>query len=105
MAPPVAERETGQDVTTSSPPHPDATAAGAAVVAPIAVEEKTQSELIIAVGVANIRDAENDKSRMISRAKKGEKVVKLGSSGDWYQVRLSSGVTGWVRSDLVRESR
>jgi hypothetical protein len=104
MTPPVAENETGQDVTTSGSPHPDATTAGAAIIAPIAAGKEDQSELIIAVRVANIRDAENDTSTRISRARKGEKVVKLGSSGGWYQVKLSSGVTGWVRGDLVRES-
>jgi tyrosine-protein kinase Etk/Wzc len=93
----------GQSVPTSSPPKSDATAAGAVVMIPTVVEKEIQSELIITVR-ANIRDAENDKSKIIYRAKKGEKVVKLGSSGSWYKVELSSGVTGWIRGDLVKES-
>jgi uncharacterized protein YgiM (DUF1202 family) len=62
---------------------------------PKVMETETQSTLII-VAVANIRSEPNMKSKIISKSKKGERVVILSISDDWLNVKLSSGLTGWV---------
>ncbi len=35
----------------------------------------------------------------------GEKGEKLGSSGDWFNIKLPSGKSGWVFKDLVGEAK
>lgn len=51
----------------------------------------------------NIRSESNDKSKIIYRVKIDEKAFMVGTSGNWYKIKLSSGLTGWVSKNLVRE--
>jgi hypothetical protein len=53
---------------------------------------------------SNIRAEPSTKSKVIITLRKGEKVVKIDESGDWFSVRLSSGETGWVSKRLVKEA-
>jgi len=69
---------------------------------PTVTATETKSTLILTTA-ANIRSEPNDKSKIISKLKKGDKVVKLSISGDWINVKLPSGLTGWVFKNLTKE--
>lgn len=51
---------------------------------------------------ANLRAKASLTSKVISRLKTGEKLEILGRSGDWFQVKSASGLTGWIFKTLVR---
>jgi hypothetical protein len=53
---------------------------------------------------ANIREEANTKSRVIATLKKGDQLEKIRESGNWYNVKLASGKTGWVHKSLVKEA-
>ncbi len=52
---------------------------------------------------SNIRTEPGTKSKVITTLRKGGIVVKIDESGDWFNVRLPSGVTGWISKRLVKE--
>jgi len=58
---------------------------------------------LVCIKRTNVRAEANDKSKVIATLKNGEKVENLGKSGNWYNVKLSSGLTGFVSKDLVNE--
>jgi hypothetical protein len=60
---------------------------------------------LIVIKNANIRSKATTKSKIIMTAKKGTKVEYLGKSGNWLNIRLSTGVTGWIFWDLVTEGK
>jgi len=41
--------------------------------------------------------------KILAIAKKGQRLEKIGESGNWFNVKLASGETGWVFKDLVKE--
>ena len=83
-----AKEDVLQAAKAEVPPSPSAPV-------PKVMETETQSAFIL-VAVANIRSEPNMKSKIISKSKKGERVVILSISDDWLNVKLSSGLTGWV---------
>jgi hypothetical protein len=85
---PSVERKLPQSAKEEVPP-------SSSTPIPKVMETETQSTLII-VAVANIRSEPNINSKIISKLKKGDRVVILGISDDWLNVKLSSGLTGWV---------
>jgi len=48
-----------------------------------------------------VRYAPNRTDRSVTLLDKGHSVTVTARRGDWLQVRLSNGTTGWVRADLV----
>ena len=54
---------------------------------------------------ASLRSAANAKSKILSTLKKGTKVEYLGKSGTCLNLKLSTGVTGWVSNSLVTEQK
>ena len=70
-------------------------------LAPAAQAAKT----LIIVKPASIRSGPSTKSKILATLKKGTKVESLGKSGDWFNVKLSTGVTGWVFKSLVTEKK
>ena len=64
--------------------------------APIAV-------YVITLKNANVRSEPDLKSKIITTLKKGTKVEKIGQTGDWVHVKLSSEKTGWIFHELVKE--
>ena len=62
------------------------------------------AKILVVVKTANVRENPDGKSKIISIAKKGEKVEQIGKSktGHWINCRLPSGVTGWIFKDLVK---
>jgi len=59
---------------------------------------------LVITKTANVRAESNVKSKIITTIEKGEKVEKLDKSGNWSNVKLPSGETGWVFKDLVKEA-
>ncbi len=69
---------------------------------PLTPEKPKETHLILLKN-GNIRTEPSMKGKVIMTLKKGEKVIKLDESGDWYDVGLPSGGTGWISKRLVRE--
>lgn len=59
---------------------------------------------LVTTKIANVRSEPNAKSKILTTLKKGEKAEKLDKSGNWLKIKLTSGDTGWVFKDLVKEA-
>jgi hypothetical protein len=62
-------------------------------------------QYLVVIKSANLRVEANNKSKIIMTLKKGERVEYLSKSGNWFNIKLSTGVTGWVIKDLVTEEK
>jgi len=69
---------------------------------PMTVELRGETHLILLKN-SHIRTEPDTKSKVITTSRKGGIVVKIDESGDWYNVRLPSGETGWIFKRLVKE--
>lgn len=58
---------------------------------------------LVVIKTAILRAKASTKSKIISKLKKGEKLEILGLSGNWFHVKSSSGLTGWIFKNLVRK--
>jgi hypothetical protein len=63
------------------------------------------AQTFLVIKEASLRSAPNTKSKILSTLKKGTKIEYLGKSGTWLNVKLSTGVTGWVSNSLVTEQK
>jgi hypothetical protein len=63
------------------------------------------AKTLVVIKPANIRSEPNTKSKILATLKKGTKVEYLGKSGNWLNIKLSTGVTGWVFNNLVTEQK
>jgi uncharacterized protein YraI len=50
----------------------------------------------------NVREQPATSAAAVARVKKGERLAVLGRDGEWFQVRLADGATGWVHGKYVR---
>ena len=50
----------------------------------------------------NVREQPNTSAAAVARVKKCERLAVLGRDGEWFQVRLADGATGWVHGKYVR---
>jgi hypothetical protein len=64
-------------------------------------------KILVVVKTSNMRANADSNSKIIRILQKGEKVEYLGKSksGDWFNCKLPSGLTGWVFKDLVQEAK
>ena len=69
---------------------------------PSSGEQPGETHLILLKN-GNIRTEPSTKGKVIRTLRKGEKVIKLDESGDWFNVGLPSGGTGWISRRLVKE--
>ena len=60
---------------------------------------------LVVIKTASIRSKPNTKSKILITLKKGTKVEYLSESGNWFNIKLSTGVTGWVFNNLVKEEK
>jgi len=58
---------------------------------------------LVATRDCNIRSEPNMDCKIVAIAKKGEKLKKIGISGNWFNIKMASGEVGWVFRDLVKE--
>jgi len=97
--PPPPPQEAVKEIQTiaTPPPVPEPKAEPVTPIQPVATYLVTRKG-------ANIRAEASTKSKIIATLKKGEKVEKRGKSGNWFNIKLSSGETGWIFKDLVKEA-
>jgi hypothetical protein len=50
---------------------------------------------------ATVWSGPGDNYPMITKARKGDKLIILGQSGKWVNVRLENGQEGWIRSEVL----
>ena len=54
--------------------------------------------------LVNIREGPGTNYKVIAKVKRGDKLIKVGERGNWYQVRIEkSGEMGWIFKPLTRE--
>lgn len=65
---------------------------------------------LIGVGVVetastrlNIRSGQGMEYRIVGKAERGEQLLLLSKSGQWYNIRLQDGTIGYAHADFVRE--
>lgn len=62
-----------------------------------------QAGYALTQGAVNLRTAPSTDAAVLMQVSSGERMTVLGrnTSGDWYHVRLSSGLTGWMFAELL----
>lgn len=61
----------------------------------------TSKQVLVKTGALNVRGGPGTGNAIVDVVHKGDRLNVLAISGDWYQVMLSSGKTGWVAGWLV----
>lgn len=61
----------------------------------------TGKQAVVKASILNVRHSPSTGAAIIGHVKEGEKLPVTGTSGDWYQVRLPGGGSGWVAGWLV----
>lgn len=51
----------------------------------------------------NIRSGQGTEYRVVGKAERGEQLLLLSKSGQWYNIRLQDGTIGYAHADFVRE--
>jgi hypothetical protein len=51
---------------------------------------------------ANIRSGAGDNHPVVITVKQGDKLVVIGESGEWFNVRLENGQEGWISNGVVK---
>jgi curli biogenesis system outer membrane secretion channel CsgG len=59
------------------------------------------SQVTVIVATANVRSGPGTNYGIVGSVKQGEKLAILGEEGDWYNVELPDGKTGWIHKKLV----
>lgn len=87
---------------------------GAVVIEPVASEDPTPTREVLSsptpsirlqvnAGIsANIRSGPSTATGVVAIVPGGTILSQIGSQGDWHQVQLADGRTGWIFSTLVR---
>ena len=60
---------------------------------------------LVVIKTASIRSEPKTKSKILIKLKQGTKVEYLGESGNWLNIKLSTGRTGWILKSLVTEQK
>jgi uncharacterized protein YgiM (DUF1202 family) len=56
----------------------------------------------VRASVVNVRTGAGTKNKVITTTKRGEQLKVLGETDSWYNVRLSTGVEGWIHKKSVK---
>jgi uncharacterized protein YgiM (DUF1202 family) len=60
--------------------------------------------IVVVTGTfANVRSGAGNEFPIVTTVKEGDKLVLLGESGEWFNVRLENGQGGWINSRFVKE--
>jgi endonuclease YncB( thermonuclease family) len=57
--------------------------------------------LTVEVRAANVRATPSRNGRLVTTLRRGETVEEIGRAGEWYHVRLRTGVPGWIFGELL----
>lgn len=63
----------------------------------------TSSIVQITVKRLNVRTGPGTKFKLIARVKKGQKFVKIDTRGNWYKIKISNTIKGWIHAKYARE--
>ena len=98
----VATKSTPSSPTSSS--KTQQTSSSSAAASQVRPAESADVHLII-TAKTNLRVEPGSKGKIITRLKKGEKVIRLSISGSWCNVELSDHTTGWVLKKHTKEEK
>jgi TonB family protein len=83
-------------------PPPPAPAPEPVPVAPTAASEPAAIGTVrVTAATLNVRKEPSAGGEVVAQTKKGERLALLATRGEWSNVRLGGGTTGWVSSKLV----
>ncbi len=68
-------------------------------VAPLS-KEKNLKELVVTVVEGNVRKGPSVKETVVFRIARGDKLQATGQKGNWYEIRLNDGRSGWAHQTL-----
>lgn len=68
------------------------------------MEKPAVAYLITTKNGCNVRFQPNEKSRIITTLKKGQRLQKLDQFENWYHVVVPSGRKGWIHKSLVNDA-
>ena len=92
---------TGCTTTPPAPPPAPVETPPVAQVSP----PPAQRYVLVTVGKLNVREKPTTRAATVGRVRKGERLVVLGADGEWLQVTLHDGKTGWIHGSYVREDQ
>ena len=76
----------------------------AAALSLSSIEANAAQTLTVTTSVLNVRTGAGTNYSIMSKVYEGDTLEVIGSSNGWYNVKLSSGKTGWVSGDYVSVS-
>jgi uncharacterized protein YgiM (DUF1202 family) len=103
--PPAAVETKPEPVPPAPAPAPKAEAPAAPSPVPVEKPEIREETLLGSIRTAaatNVRLAPSIQSKIITVLPKGERVEKIGESGNWSKIKLPSGMDAWVFSDFLQ---
>ncbi len=103
--PPAVVQTKPEPVPPLPAPAPKAEAAAPLGPAPVEkpeIREETLFKPVMTAAATNVRLAPSTQSKIIAVLPKGERVDKIGESGNWSKIKLSSGVDAWVFTDFLQ---
>jgi len=86
---------------TSAPPPPPTPAPVAAQPAAEAAPAPAPETVRVTGSKLNVRASPTTAAASVARVKKGDQLAVLGRDGEWVQVKLADGTTGWVSGRYV----
>jgi len=84
---------------TAAPPPPPAPVE--VTPAPEARPAPPQEMVRVIGSKLNVRSKPTTSAATVARVRKGEKLAVLGRDGDWFEVKLADGASGWVSARYV----
>ncbi|HKI48130.1 MAG TPA: SH3 domain-containing protein [Desulfobacteria bacterium] len=63
-------------------------------------KEKNLKELVVTVVQGNVRKGPSVKEKVLFRIARGDKLQETGQKGNWYEIRLNDGRSGWAHRTL-----
>ena len=107
LAAPLAAAEVKSPPPPSPPPAPKVEAAppGSMVSPPKSeIKEEAIAVPLVTAAPTNVRMAPSTRSKVVTVLPPGERVEKIGESGNWTKIKLPSGEDAWVFGDFLRPS-
>ncbi len=87
------------EITTPEEEYPIFSAASADAVA--SLDDYTEKAAVIGSDTTNIRSGPGTSYSIVTTLSPGTAITIIGESGDWYQIRMANGATGYVANWLV----
>jgi hypothetical protein len=91
----VSPPEVSTPLEKTSSPSPEKTADAAPPS-----KEKDLKELVVTIVQGNVRKGPSTKEQVIFRIARGDKLQMIRQKGNWYEIRLSDGRSGWAHQTL-----